>query len=116
MRSVYFSDLSVAARALLSVPPDHRENLCMQMMWEADWADKYTKRLGKAHLQWGNGTLMAAARTRQLQSERCFSDTEFAMCIGVIIKCLEMHRAAKACKSRLHAHIKIKLHHGFAFG
>jgi len=116
MRSVYFSDLSAAARALLAVPPDRRESLCMQMLREADWADKYTKRLGKPHLRWGNGTLLAAARTRQLQSERSFSDVDYAACIKAVLWCLERHRAAKACKSRLHAHMKNKLHHGFAFG
>ena len=115
MREVYISDLTVAARALLAVPPCHRTLLCHDMLNEADWADKYAKRLKKPHPIWGNGTLLAAARGRNIVSERSFSDPEYASCFMIILQQIAVHRAAKTCKSVLHTHMRIKLHHGFAF-
>jgi hypothetical protein len=106
LREVHLSDLTVAARALLAVPPCLRTCLCVRLFDEADCADKFTKRMGKPHTNWGNGTLMAAARSRKILPERAFSDHEYASCIVLILQSLQHHRAAKACKSRLHAHIK----------
>ncbi|MGJ8628334.1 MAG: DUF7742 family protein [Sulfitobacter sp.] len=116
MREVYLSDLTAAARALLAVPPHQRVHLCHDMLNEADWADKYAKRLRKPHQKWGNGTLMAAARGRHLAAERSFSDPEFASCFMIVLQQMAQYRATKTCKSGLHAHMRIKLHHGFAFG
>ncbi len=98
MRAVHFSDLTAAARALLPAPPCLRARLCRAMLIEADWADKYTKRHGKPHHIWGNGTLMAVARRRQLMPERSLSDPDYTACVTMILHCLEQHRASKACK------------------
>tara|TARA_R110002074_G_scaffold8175_19_gene34246 strand:+ start:1434 stop:1736 length:303 start_codon:yes stop_codon:yes gene_type:complete len=100
MREVYLSDLTAAARVLLSVPSNQRVDLCAQMLMEADWADKFTKRMGKPHRHWGNGTLMAAARTRRLLPERGFADPDYASCYMLVFQSLQRHRAAKACKSQ----------------
>lgn len=116
MREVYLSDVTAAARALLAVPPAFREEACAQLLSEAEWADKYTKRLGKPHQRWGNGTLMAAARSRRLMPERTFSDPDYAACFILVFQCLQRHRAAKACKLQLHAQMKNKVHHRFVFG
>ena len=106
MREVFSSDLTAAARHLLAVPHDLREDVCAQLLREADWADKFAKRMGKPHPRWGNGTLMAVSRTRQMMPEKSFSDPEYVLCFAVILQCLQRHRAGKACKSRLHAHMK----------
>lgn len=106
LREVHLSDVTTAARALLAVPPDLRAGLCTRLFDEADCADKFTKRLGKSHLDWGNGTLMAAARAREVLPERTFSDPEYTSCVVLVLQSLQHHRAAKTCKSRLHNHIK----------
>ncbi len=116
MREVYFSDVAAAARVLLLVPVSRRNDVCTQMLKEADWADKFTRRLKKPHPQWGNGTLMATARLRKMAPENSFSNPEYSSCFVEILQGLEQHRATKTCKLRLHAHMKNELHHGFAFG
>ena len=114
MREVHLSDLVAAARVLLAVPA--RDRVCAQLLIEAHCADKFVKRLGRPHSEWGNGTLMAAARARLMTPERSFSDAEYTDCFMKSLRGLEQHRRAKACKSWLHAHIKNYVHHGFAFG
>ncbi|MGC1495646.1 MAG: hypothetical protein WA790_07550 [Sulfitobacter sp.] len=116
MREVFLSDLTAVARVLLRVPAPQRNALCKQMLIEADWADKFTRRFNKAHKIWGNGTLSGVAQSRQLGPEKSFSDAEYRSCIMSVLHCLEHHRARKACKSGLHTHMKYELHHGFAFG
>lgn len=106
MREVHASDMVAVARFLLSVPPFARDRVCADLLTKTDFADKFTKRLGKPHELWGNGTLMAAVWGQELRPERSFSDREYTACFVTTLDCLARHRAAKACKSRLHAHIK----------
>ena len=101
MREVHVSDLTMAARFLLTVPSHARADVCAQLLIEADWADKFVKRLGRPHKIWGNGTLMAAARARKLLPERALSDTDYMQCFMMVLDGLQRHRAAKACKSGL---------------
>jgi hypothetical protein len=107
MREVHASDIVAVARMLLSVPPFARDRVCAEVMIHADCADKFTKRLGRPHRTWGNGTLLAAVQAHKRQAERSFSDVEFTACYQTALECLSRHRAAKACKLRLHTHIKI---------
>lgn len=116
MREVFLSDLTAAARVLTAVPEPQRYDVCMQMLIEADWADKFTRRMHKPHKNWGNGTLNEVARARRMGPERSFSDAEYLSCFTDVLHCLERHRTAKACKLTLHNHRKNELHHGFAFG
>ena len=69
MRSVHYSDVSAAARALLRLPEEAREAQCAQMMTQADWADRFVGRLGKLHPLWGNGTLGDVACSKGLAAE-----------------------------------------------
>ncbi len=116
MREVYPSDITAAVRVLLGAPPQARTKLCCQLLNEADWADKFTKRLRRPHPIWGNGTLAAAAQARMRMPERSFSDREYIACFMIALDGLQRHRAAKTCKPDLQTHIENKLHHGFAFG
>jgi len=92
MRPVLHSDLTAAARALLAAPRTERNALCAQLLFEADVADRYTKRFGRPHSVWGNGTLLASARRYELVSEPCFSDRSYLSCLSLILKQLEARR------------------------
>ena len=105
MRTVLSSDVSGAARALLEVPEERRAALCARMLQEADWADRYTRRLGRVHVLWGNGTLLGAARARRLAPERDFGDREYCACFHMVIEALMQNRAGRACNRGFHDHI-----------
>jgi len=64
MRPVLHTDLITAASALLTVPRGQRWRAARDLVMQADAADRYRQRTGKAHADWGNGTLMAAALAR----------------------------------------------------
>ena len=57
MRAVLLADLEQGARALLARPNCDWPDLAALMIAQARLADKYRKRTGRAHPDWGNGTL-----------------------------------------------------------
>ncbi len=88
MRPVLHGDVTAAARALLLVAPEAREALCRRMIEEADFADRYAKRLGRPHRLWGNGTLMAAARARPLADEPGLGEERYCRCLETVFRLL----------------------------
>ena len=70
MRPVLEADLWLAARAARLVP--HAERAGSVRLWiaQADAADRYRKRMGRAHPQWGNGSLAARLAREPLGEER----------------------------------------------
>lgn len=88
MRPVLLNDLTVAARALLKVPARARSELCAQMIKEAEFADRFTRRLNKQHPQWGNGTLLFAASQRALGAERACNDAEYNSCLLMVLQAI----------------------------
>ncbi|MBS0124254.1 hypothetical protein [Thetidibacter halocola] len=61
MRPVLHGDVIAAARAILPLPPLAREAAARRLVAQAEAADRYRKRMGRVHRDWGNGTLMGAA-------------------------------------------------------
>jgi hypothetical protein len=94
MRTVLLSDVSAAARVLLGVPKFQRARLCARMLREADHADRYLRKQGKLHPKWGNGTLLAVARTRPLSSEPSFDDVDYCSCFELVLRGLRYHLRA----------------------
>ena len=100
MRPVLHGDVTAAARALLMVPVAARETLCQRMIEEADFADRYAKRLGHPHRVWGNGTLMAAARARPLAEEPALGEESYCRCLEMVFHTLLAWRAARRSGAR----------------
>ncbi|MEM8576242.1 MAG: hypothetical protein AAGF60_00170 [Pseudomonadota bacterium] len=92
MRPLAHIDLTDAARALLAQPAPHRPDLCARMIREADWADRYRRRLGRLHDLWGDGTLSAAARQRQRAPERRLSDRDYCTCLEMVLHAVLTHQ------------------------
>ena len=86
MRSVHYSDVSAAARALLRLPEEAREAQCAQMMTHADWADRFVGRLGKLHPLWGNGTLGDVACSKGLAAEPSFGNRDYCCCFEIVLR------------------------------
>lgn len=105
MRPLLLSDVSVAARVLLPVPEAAREDLCRALLRQAEFADRYTRRLKKPHPVWGNGTLLAAASGHRTGAERGLDDAEYRMCFQIVLRCICEKQAAASCNLRLHGHM-----------
>lgn len=88
MRPVLPGDVSAAARALLAVTPGARAALAERMVTEADAADSYRRRFHRAHPDWGNGTLRAAALARPVRAEPRFDDSDHLDCQFLVIEAL----------------------------
>ncbi len=86
MRSLYYSDISSAARVLLGAPPEKRRALCQEMIEEANAADRFLRRLGKVHPNYGNGTLRAAALKRLPGAEPSFDDADYRDCFAEVLR------------------------------
>lgn len=107
MRAVLLSDIREAARALRAAPAPRRVALCARLLREADWADRHTRRLGRVHPLWGNGTLLGAARARRLAPVGRFDDPEYCACFQMVVTAVLEKCAGRSCKRGLHAHMGI---------
>ena len=88
MRPVLHGDISSVARFLLSVPPDHRERMCWQVICEAEDADAFLRKTGRLHPVLGNGSLMSAAHKRPLPPEPRFDDVGYCECFRLVLDSL----------------------------
>lgn len=93
MRPVLHSDLRAAARALLAITNSQRVGVLAQMIDHAETADRYMRRLGKPHAEWGTGTLASAARKRCLAPEPTMDSSEYCACLGIVLRGLIERRA-----------------------
>ncbi|PIL18598.1 hypothetical protein P775_18680 [Puniceibacterium antarcticum] len=82
------SDLILAARALLLDSPGARDTAADKLIAEADAADRYRRRFGRAHPHWGNGTLMARAGKWSLLPEPPLRDPDFSACLVSVLGAL----------------------------
>lgn len=85
MRAILHGDITSAARALLPVPQGARRARCRRLIKEAEFADRYTRRFGKIHPLWGNGSLMGAARKYPLAREPRLGDLEYCSCMEMVL-------------------------------
>jgi hypothetical protein len=86
MRPILINDLTSAARALLFVQPVVRGDLAAHLLQNADVGDRYTRRLGWAHAEFGDGTLSAAARKRPLANEPTLDDFAYCECLALVLQ------------------------------
>ncbi len=96
MRRVLHGDVTSLARVLRRSAPERRAALCAQVIREADWADRYVRRLGRVHPLWGDGTLMSAARKRVLADEPELSDADYCSCLELVFETLARWRSEAA--------------------
>ena len=85
MRPVMHSDVTAAAWVLLAQPSARWAAQCARLLREADWADRFTRRLGKPHPYWGNGTLLGAAMRHQRAAEPTFDDRRYCSAFEMVL-------------------------------
>jgi len=59
MRPILIDDLDICTRALLDVDQADRTDRMRRILWQADVADRYRKRLRRLH-RYGDGSLKSA--------------------------------------------------------
>jgi serine O-acetyltransferase len=103
MRQITHGDLCTAARAILSVQPAARDAALQRMLEQAQAADAYRARFGRAHPRWGNGSLMGVACQLPLPAEPFLSNPEYLDCLARVLAMLRRRRGA--CGNRLSRHV-----------
>lgn len=98
MRPVLHGDVTAAARALMPLSEKARPAALRGMLARAGAADAFRKRFGRAHPDWGNGSLMAVA-LRGVRGPEPFLDTpDYCRCLALVFEELVKWRAEKAAK------------------
>lgn len=95
MRPVMHGDVVVAARVLYALPEAARPDAMARMLDEAGAGDRYRKRFGRAHLLFGNGSLMSAAARFAKAAEPGLGDAAYLNCLYHVINALLERRAEK---------------------
>jgi hypothetical protein len=60
MRPLLPGDLECAVAVVMVQPPEARAGVAAELLAQADLADRFRKRLGRAHPDYGTGSLMSA--------------------------------------------------------
>lgn len=85
MRPVLQGDVSNAACVLLGLPQGLRKSACRRMIRQAETAERHRLRTGRAHPQFGNGSLMAAARRYRRVPEPNFDCLDYCACFQLVL-------------------------------
>jgi hypothetical protein len=96
MRQVLPGDVIQAALVLLATPEPARAGLIRQMLDEAGQADLYRQSTGRAHPDFGTGSLMSAAMTRPRAREPYWHDADYARCLVMVLRALTGNAAPPA--------------------
>lgn len=94
MRRVLHGDLVQLGRMLLTCPAPDRERTCLRALAEAHAADKYRRRFGRRHPEFGDGSLAAWAMRFPRPPEPPLDDPDYAACLRIVLTCLEDMRRA----------------------
>lgn len=93
MRPILPADLDLAARVLLNLPKVERRAVIARLIGQADIADRYRKRLGRAHPLYGSGSLMAAALRHRHDAPARHCDDDYCACLAEVLDALAVYRA-----------------------
>jgi hypothetical protein len=93
MRAVQLADVDAAALVLLSIEPDMRGPLAVQLCWNAAVADRFRKRLKRPHPKFGSGSLMSAAATFPQARRPLQGSIEYLECIRIVITAVLARRS-----------------------
>ncbi len=93
MRRVLHGDLIQLGRMLLTRPAAEREAICRRAIAEARAADKYRRRFGRRHPDFGDGSLAAWAMRFPRPPEPPLDDPDYAGCLRIVLTCLEETRS-----------------------
>ncbi len=86
MRPVLIGDLIACARVLLAQPEAQWTEIIARMIRQAKQAETYRIRYRRAHVKWGDGSLMSLAATCPMVREPFLDDTRYLRALRCIIE------------------------------
>lgn len=96
MREVVHGDVVAVASALRDLPPEGWEARIAGYLTRADAADRYRRRIGRAHPVWGNGSLMGAVLSgADVWPEPRLSDPVYAEAMVAVLMALIRRKRAR---------------------
>ena len=98
MRRCLPGDLLAAAALVAAAMPDQRLGLIRQILDQADAAHRYTKRFGRPHPIWGNGSLMARARAFSAGAANHGSEAFLSSLAALAAELAARKRKATSCR------------------
>ncbi len=88
MRPVHLTDLNIVVRTLLACPDDERVEVMRTIRNAAQVADKYQKKTGLSHREFGSGRLADACRSREKVPMPDHCTAEYLHALGTVVACL----------------------------
>ncbi|MCO0612009.1 hypothetical protein M8756_01710 [Lutimaribacter sp. EGI FJ00015] len=101
MRRITHGDVTTAARALIRHGPDQRGRVLATLLDRTRAADLYRRRFGRAHPQWGDGTLAAAACRGGFPDEPGLHVPDYLECLVLVLSAL-LARKTYPCAQEMH--------------
>ncbi len=83
------ADIEAGARAICYVSPCERQAMASELCRRAGLADRYRKRLGRSHPDFGTGTLMSAAARFQQVPRPAQMNRGYLAAVALI--CMTLH-------------------------
>lgn len=101
MRPVLAGDVFALSHYLLMRRRGDAFKTCLEVLQEVDCADKYRKRIGHVHRQWGNGSVMGrlGMTAPQFHSAPAFQCPEFCAALAIALSALRHWRNFKHHRS-----------------
>lgn len=93
MRPLLPGDLDCAVAVVMAHPPESRAGVAQRLLFQADVADRYRKRLGRAHPDYGSGSLMSAALSWPLGARGRVYDASYCAALIVVLTAVQDWRA-----------------------
>lgn len=93
MRPLLPGDLDCAVAVVMAQPPEARAGVAARLLAQADLADRYRKRLGRAHPVYGTGSLMSAALGWSFPSNGRLYDSSYCSALIVVLSAVQEWRA-----------------------
>lgn len=88
MRPIHPTDLDLVTRTLLACDPPHRRDLARRIVSNAETADRYRKRTGRLHPEFGAGTLGSAAQGFPRARALAHCDAPYRHCLLILLEAL----------------------------
>ncbi|MBS8226720.1 DUF7742 family protein [Vannielia litorea] len=95
MRPLHHSDVCEVVRVLLPLPASTRRVALLRFIASADAADRFREVTGRAHAQWGDGTLAAAVARYPRDPARTFEDLDYAQCWAMVLDAVARYRTGR---------------------
>lgn len=93
------ADILAVARVLLAVAPAARVVVLQRMLFRAHAAHRVSKRLGRAHGDWGSGSLGDLAARQPQRREPFASDPDYLAVLELVIGALRRRGSHRKVRS-----------------